>query len=111
MGGLIRYVTKDPSTEGFSGRVEAGGEHVTNGPDLGYSVRGSVNVPVLSNFAFRASGHQVVRDFYAAAIAAGGKDNGAPGPRAHYHEHYYGCFVLDPDGHNFEACCHEAFLG
>ena len=43
----------------------------------------------------------------AAALAAGGKDNGPPGPRRHYHEHYYGAFVLDPDGHNIEACCHS----
>jgi predicted lactoylglutathione lyase len=52
-----------------------------------------------------------VRDFYAAAIAAGGTDNGEPGTRPHYHEHYYGGFVRDPDGHNIEACCHEPFLG
>lgn len=45
--------------------------------------------------------------FYAAAIAAGGKDNGAPGIRAHYHEHYYGAFVLDLDGHNIEVVCHD----
>jgi hypothetical protein len=38
----------------------------------------------------------------------GGKDNGAPGPRPHYHQNYYGAFVLDPDGHNIEAVCHEA---
>jgi hypothetical protein len=44
--------------------------------------------------------------FYRAALAAGGRDNGAPGPRPHYHEHYYGAFVLDPDGHNIEAVCH-----
>ncbi len=61
--------------------------------------------------AFRANGRAIVRAFYDAAIAAGGKDNGAPGPRAHYHEHYYGGFVLDPDGHNIEAVCHEPFLG
>jgi catechol 2,3-dioxygenase-like lactoylglutathione lyase family enzyme len=61
--------------------------------------------------AFRASGRQVVREFYEAALAAGGRDNGAPGPRPHYHEHYYGGFVLDPDGHNVEAVCHEPFLG
>lgn len=61
--------------------------------------------------AFRATGREVVRKFYEAAIASGGKDNGAPGPRPHYHEHYYGGFVLDPDGHNIEAVCHEPFLG
>jgi len=44
--------------------------------------------------------------FHRAALAAGGKDNGAPGLRAHYHPNYYGAFVLDPDGHNVEAVCH-----
>ncbi len=44
--------------------------------------------------------------FHAAALAAGGVDNGAPGPRPHYHADYYGAFVLDPDGHNIEAVCH-----
>ena len=61
--------------------------------------------------AIRASGRAQVRAFYEAAIAAGGKDNGAPGVRPHYHEHYYGAFVTDPDGHNIEAVCHEPFLG
>jgi catechol 2,3-dioxygenase-like lactoylglutathione lyase family enzyme len=61
--------------------------------------------------AFRASGRALVRAFHEAAIAAGGTDNGAPGVRAHYHEHYYGGFVHDPDGHNIEAVCHEPFLG
>jgi catechol 2,3-dioxygenase-like lactoylglutathione lyase family enzyme len=64
-----------------------------------------------AHVAFRAKGRAVVREFYEAAIAAGGKDNGPPGPRPMYHEHYYGGFVLDPDGHNVEAVCHEAFLG
>jgi catechol 2,3-dioxygenase-like lactoylglutathione lyase family enzyme len=61
--------------------------------------------------AFRAAGRAQVRAFYEAAMAAGGTDNGAPGPRPHYHEHYYGAFVRDPDGHNVEAVCHEPFLG
>jgi catechol 2,3-dioxygenase-like lactoylglutathione lyase family enzyme len=56
--------------------------------------------------AFRADSHAVVDAFYRAALAAGGKDNGPPGPRPHYHQHYYGAFVLDPDGHNVEAVCH-----
>jgi catechol 2,3-dioxygenase-like lactoylglutathione lyase family enzyme len=57
--------------------------------------------------AFRAASRVVVDEFYEAAIAAGGKDNGPPGLRPHYHQHYYGAFVLDPDGHNIEACCHD----
>ncbi|MBV8756761.1 MAG: VOC family protein [Deltaproteobacteria bacterium] len=61
--------------------------------------------------AFKAAGRAQVRAFYEAAIAAGGTDNGAPGDRPHYHEHYYGAFVRDPDGHNVEAVCHEPFLG
>lgn len=65
----------------------------------------------INHIAFRASGRALVRAFYDAALTAGGKDNGAPGVRPHYHEHYYGAFVLDPDGHNIEAVCHEAFLG
>jgi catechol 2,3-dioxygenase-like lactoylglutathione lyase family enzyme len=44
--------------------------------------------------------------FYKAAMAAGGRDNGAPGLRPQYHPTYYGAFVLDPDGHNIEAVCH-----
>jgi catechol 2,3-dioxygenase-like lactoylglutathione lyase family enzyme len=46
--------------------------------------------------------------FHRAALAAGGKDNGAPGLRPHYHPNYYAAFVLDPDGHNIEAVCHAA---
>ena len=57
--------------------------------------------------AFRADSRDAVDAFYKAAIAAGGKDKGAPGPRPHYHKDYYGAFVLDPDGHNVEACCHD----
>jgi catechol 2,3-dioxygenase-like lactoylglutathione lyase family enzyme len=56
--------------------------------------------------AFRASNRQEVDAFYRAALAAGGRDNGPPGLRPHYHANYYGAFVLDPDGHNIEAVCH-----
>ncbi len=58
--------------------------------------------------AFRADTRAIVDAFYKAAIGAGGKDNGAPGLRPHYHANYYGAFVLDPDGHNIEAVCHES---
>jgi catechol 2,3-dioxygenase-like lactoylglutathione lyase family enzyme len=56
--------------------------------------------------AFAAKTRAEVRAFYEAALAAGGVDNGAPGLRPHYHENYYGAFVLDPDGHNIEAVNH-----
>jgi len=57
--------------------------------------------------AFRAQSRAQVDAFYRAAIAAGARGNGAPGLRSHYHPHYYGAFVLDPDGHNIEAVCHD----
>jgi len=63
-----------------------------------------------THVAIRADGRAKIREFYAAAIAAGGVDNGPPGPRPHYHAAYYGAFVKDPDGHNIEAVCHEPFL-
>ena len=56
--------------------------------------------------AIRADNRATVDAFYKAAIAAGGRDNGPPGIRPHYHPNYYGAFVLDPDGHNIEAVCH-----
>lgn len=59
------------------------------------------------HIAFTAESRAMVDAFYAAAIAAGGKDNGAPGIRAHYHPTYYGAFVRDPDGNNIEAVCHR----
>ncbi len=60
--------------------------------------------------AFRAKGRRDVRAFYTAAMAAGGTDNGPPGIREVYHPNYYGAFVCDPDGHNIEAVCHDAYL-
>lgn len=58
------------------------------------------------HIAFSADNRDQVRQFYEAAIAAGGKDNGGPGIREEYHSNYYGAFVIDPDGHNVEAVCH-----
>lgn len=60
-----------------------------------------------AHVAFTAETRAEVDAFHRAAMAAGGKDNGAPGPRPHYHKHYYGAFVLDPDGNNIEAVCHR----
>lgn len=59
------------------------------------------------HLAFAASSRAEVDAFYAAAIAAGGRDNGPPGIRADYHPNYYAAFVFDPDGHNIEAVCHR----
>ena len=59
-----------------------------------------------THIAFHCGDRATVTAFYEAARAAGGRDNGPPGVRAHYHPNYYGAFVLDPDGNNVEAVCH-----
>ena len=61
-----------------------------------------------THFAFRVGTRAEVDAFHAAALAAGGKDNGAPGIREDYHPNYYAAFVIDPDGMNVEAVCHKA---
>ena len=73
-------------------------------PDFWICGEGALNKPV--HIAILAKDRATVDAFYKAALAAGGRDNGAPGIRAHYHPNYYGAFVLDPDGHNIEAVCH-----
>ena len=59
------------------------------------------------HIAFAAPDRATVDRFYEAALAAGGRDNGPPGLRRDYHPNYYGAFVLDPDGTNIEAVCHD----
>jgi len=83
----------------------AAGFGVAPKPDF-WLAAGTPNSPRI-HIAFRAENRAMVDAFYKAALAAGGKDNGAPGARAHYHPAYYGAFVLDPDGHNIEAVCHD----
>ena len=75
-------------------RFWIGGGKPTNGPD-------EVHI------CFAANDRAQVHAFYEAAIQAGARDNGKPGLRPEYHENYYGAFVLDPDGHGIEACCHQ----
>ena len=60
-----------------------------------------------SHLAWRAKTRAQVDAFYLATISAGGNDNGAPGLRPDYHPHYYGAFVIDPEGNNIEAVCHQ----
>ena len=73
-------------------------------PDFWIGSEGGLNKPM--HIAISADDRATVDAFYKAAMEAGGRDNGAPGIRAHYHPNYYGAFVLDPDGHNIEAVCH-----
>jgi catechol 2,3-dioxygenase-like lactoylglutathione lyase family enzyme len=60
------------------------------------------------HIAFAAKDRAAVDAFHEAALEAGGRDNGTPGLRPHYHANYYGAFILDPDGHNIEAVYHSA---
>jgi catechol 2,3-dioxygenase-like lactoylglutathione lyase family enzyme len=73
-------------------------------PDFWIGGEGGLNRAM--HVAIAANDRAAVDAFYRAALAAGGKDNGAPGLRPQYHPNYYGAFVLDPDGHNVEAVCH-----
>ena len=93
---------------GYSVQFESGalaglgtGEGV---PDFWIAQRGEPSAPV--HVALQSPDRATVDAFYEAAVRAGGRDNGPPGVRAHYHEHYYGAFVHDPDGNNIEAVCH-----
>jgi catechol 2,3-dioxygenase-like lactoylglutathione lyase family enzyme len=88
-----------------SGGFEAAGLGRNGKPSFWISPAGQTASPV--HVAFVANTRAAVDAFHAAAIAAGGTDNGRPGIRAHYHPSYYGAFVLDPDGHNIEAVCHQ----
>ena len=63
-----------------------------------------------THVAFSARSQEEVDAFYAAALAAGGRDFGKPGIREQYHPGYYGAFVLDPDGHDIEAVIHGGRL-
>src|SRR3954464_16065541 len=63
--------------------------------------------PAHLHLAFAAENRRQVEAFHRAALKAGGKDNGAPGLRPHYHANYYAAFVIGPDGHNIEVVCHE----
>ena len=88
-----------------TGNGDAAGFGVPPKPDF-WIGSGTPNAPPV-HVAFRVSSRALVNAFYEAALAAGGRDNGAPGLRPHYHPNYYGAFVLDPDGHNIEAVCHD----
>jgi catechol 2,3-dioxygenase-like lactoylglutathione lyase family enzyme len=73
-------------------------------PDFWIGGEGKLEKPL--HVALLANDRAGVDAFHKAALAAGGRNNGAPGLRPQYHPNYYGAFVLDPDGHNIEAVCH-----
>jgi catechol 2,3-dioxygenase-like lactoylglutathione lyase family enzyme len=83
----------------------AGGFGKDRKPDFWISQGAPGKSPL--HVAFTSPDRATVDAFHRAALAAGGKDNGAPGLRPHYHPNYYGAFVFDPDGNNIEAVCHQ----
>ena len=84
---------------------EAAGFCHADGSDFWITQGGAVHPPI--HIAFRVASRAAVDAFHTAALAAGGRDNGGPGVRPQYHPDYYSAFVLDPDGHNIEAVCHD----
>lgn len=80
-----------------------GGFGVPGKPDF-WIAQGEPRAPI--HVAFASPDRATVDAFHAAALAAGGTDNGAPGLRPNYHEHYYAAYAHDPDGNNVEAVCH-----
>jgi catechol 2,3-dioxygenase-like lactoylglutathione lyase family enzyme len=75
-------------------------------PDFWIAQRGDGDPATVAHVAFRADSAAGTAAFHAAALTAGGVDNGEPGPRPQYHPRYVGGFVLDPDGNNVEAVFH-----
>jgi catechol 2,3-dioxygenase-like lactoylglutathione lyase family enzyme len=98
-----KLVYDGPESLGFG--VGDGGDD-----DEPFALQLSDDIGVGSHIAFTATGPAQVDDFHAAALSAGGRDNGAPGDRP-YGDHYYAAFVLDPDGHNIEAVYHGPDAG
>jgi catechol 2,3-dioxygenase-like lactoylglutathione lyase family enzyme len=96
---LVMEVQQDANDTPAAG-FGAGGK-----PDFWIGGEGGLNRPV--HIAIATKDRALVDAFYRAALAAGGKDNGAPGLRPHYHPNYYAAFVRDPDGHNIEAVCYR----
>jgi len=82
----------------------AAGFGINGKPDFWIGGEGGLNRAC--HAAILATDRAAVDAFHRAAVAGGGKDNGPPGLRPHYHPEYYGAFVLDPGGHNIEAVCH-----
>lgn len=103
--GLVMEVT--PDMTGTDSRHAGFGSDGKPSFWIGWVNAGTVDITRGSlHVALVARDRAAVDAFHAAALAAGGSDNGAPGVRPQYHPNYYGAFVRDPDGHNIEAVCH-----
>jgi catechol 2,3-dioxygenase-like lactoylglutathione lyase family enzyme len=98
--GIVLLREFNLSEDGADGYAGFGRQRPQFWIGTGAALKGRLHV------AFAAANRQEVHAFYEAAMAAGARDNGPPGLRPHYHENYYGGFVLDPDGHNIEAVTH-----
>lgn len=90
------------------------GEHCRAG-DAGHTylsvqadAAASPTAPARRHWCFKAASRAAVDAFHAAGLAHGGRDEGAPGLRPHYHSHYYAAFLSDPSGNRIEAVCHDA---
>jgi catechol 2,3-dioxygenase-like lactoylglutathione lyase family enzyme len=92
--GIERLYAEGPAAAGYGVR-----------PKAFFWIGQHIDVQTGTHVAFPAPDRATVDRFHAEALAAGGRDNGAPGLRPNYHPDYYGAFVLDPDGHNIEAVC------
>jgi catechol 2,3-dioxygenase-like lactoylglutathione lyase family enzyme len=88
-----------------TGQKKSAGFCHEDGSDFWIGEGSAIHPPF--HLAFRAPSRAAVDAFHQAALAAGGRDHGAPGLRTRYHPNYYAAYVLDPDGHNVEAVCHE----
>ncbi|BCL74364.1 glyoxalase [Jeongeupia sp. HS-3] len=100
----IGYVLMMEVPQSVSGGKDFAGFGAPPKPDFWIGGNAADIQPI--HIAFSTQDRAQVQAFYDAAIAAGGRGNGAPGLRPHYHPHYYAAFVLDPDGHNVEVVCH-----
>ena len=83
------------------------GIELSSGGNSSLCICQTEETPMHLHLAFTAKNRQQVEAFHSAALKAGGKDNGAPGLRPHYHANYYAAFVIGPDGHNIEVVCHS----
>jgi catechol 2,3-dioxygenase-like lactoylglutathione lyase family enzyme len=114
----IRVSDLEQSRRFYAGALEPFGAHAVEidgdrGPELAIGPEGSEDLVLAEgepsapvHIAFLALDPETVDAFHAAAVEAGGRDNGKPGPRPQYHERYYAAYAVDPDGNNIEAVCH-----